>query len=381
MRLAVCGLGKLGSCIAAALAEAGHEVIGVDPAIWRMPDEPGLADLLDSLDTPPTQTADYTQIAGCEASLIVVPTPSRPDGSFASEYVLDAVRSIVHATRNTNHLIIVCSTVSPGTMAGVIRSAADRHRLAYWPSFIALGNVLADLAHPDLILIGAELPETHKAVAEIASTIAPDAPIAMLTLTEAEIVKIGVNSFITMKATWANLIAEACEGAGADPHAVLDTIGGDSRIGRKFLRPGGPVGGPCLPRDSKALARFLAENDVPTSVPTAVQRAIEHDTTRAIARLLPYRHVAVLGLSYKPDTAITDNSYGLAVAYGLHVAGVDVVCHDPKAKPVGIPMAITPEAAVYSAHAVLIATPHEMYRGLDLGDRVVIDPWGMAKAG
>ena len=292
MKLSVVGLGKLGAPLAAALASRGHSVVGVDlvPATVKAINagrapvvEPGLQDLLDVTDGRLRATADIADaVANSEVTFILVPTPSGPDGGFVLDYVLPALEQVgaAAAAKGERHLVVITSTVMPGSTDGPIREALERSSgltvgegigLCYSPEFIALGSVVRDLLHPDLILVGESDPESGQKLGDLMSSVVlTEPPVQRMNLVNAELAKISVNTFVTTKISYANMLAEMCEQLpDADVDAVTAAIGLDSRIGSKYLKGATPYGGPCFPRDNVALSRLARSLGVTADIAEA----------------------------------------------------------------------------------------------------------------
>ena len=380
---AVVGIGKLGSVLAAHLAAAGHMValVDADPKatdrFFGPHAEPGLDELI--------SLGRFSREAGHnpEMVFVVVSTPSKDDDNFDDANVVKAVQQIGEEVRASNHTptVVIVSTLTPGTMEGSVKpalnDAAGREvPLAYSPQFIALGSIVRDMATPDLLLIGAEDDKTASRVEQVMGTFVRAQHVARLSLTEAEIAKLAVNCMVTTKISWANTIAEACAQVGADPTEVLKAVGSDHRIGSAYLRPGGPYGGPCFPRDNRAMAVWLDRIDAPVDLPIAADRVNRQVVKRIFDVLRTYRSVAILGLSYKPGTPEWTESLGIEVAEML--AGWDpdikIVGHDPQARPPHIALAGSAREAIEQAEVVLIATPWRAYETLEI-DKDVLDPW------
>ncbi|MGH7068095.1 MAG: nucleotide sugar dehydrogenase, partial [Acetobacteraceae bacterium] len=259
MDLAVIGLGKLGAPLAAVLASVGHRVIGVDVnptfvealnAGHAPVNEPGLQQAIEKAGSRLSATTDFNAaIRNTDVSFVIVPTPSGPDGIFTNRWVLDAVREIGGARRQSDryHVVTITSTVMPGSTGGPIRAALEEASgrivgetvgLAYNPEFIALGSVVSDLLHPDMVLIGESDPRAGSVLETLYRSIVGEAkPIQRMNWVNAEIAKISVNTFVTTKISYANMLAELCEKLpGADVEVVTEALGKDSRIGPKYLK-------------------------------------------------------------------------------------------------------------------------------------------------
>jgi UDPglucose 6-dehydrogenase len=418
MRISVIGLGRLGSPLAAVLAAAGHRVVGVDPdprpvrAIneGRAPvHEPGLQATVDTATGRLSATeslADATREA--DVSFIVVPTPSEADGRFSNAYVIEAVKGIGEALRQRpghRHLVVVTSTVMPGATGGPIREALERSSgllvgttigLCYSPEFIALGSVVHDILNADLLLVGESDPASGLQLAEILAGVARGSPpVIRMSLVDAELAKLAVNTFVTTKISYANMLSEICDGLpGSNINAVTAAVGLDSRIGGKYLRAATPYGGPCFPRDNVAIAR-LAQDVGTTADIAAATQAINGRQVGRLAGIVSSRcpqgsTIGMLGLSYKPDTPVVVESAGLTLAAELARRGYRVVVHDPIA--MANAEAILGDTVSYAASAkeclsgaaVLITTAWPAYSSLTAADfpggqprPLVVDCWGL----
>src|SRR5437870_11792169 len=249
-RVSVFGLGKLGACIAATLAERGFDVLGVDidPEKVRrvnegLPpvEEPLLAETIAAGRGRLKATLDHREAAATDASFFIPPSPSLPDGSFSNEYLLRAMQPIATAVRERGkkgHLFVCNSTTTPGAMDRVLIPMLERELdgvcgrdfgVCYNPEFIALGNVIHGLLEPDLVLIGESDPESGAALAELYKKYNRNAPrIARMSISSAELAKLSVNSYITMKISFTNQLRMISDQfPKANIHAILEAIGSD----------------------------------------------------------------------------------------------------------------------------------------------------------
>src|SRR6266542_4194827 len=223
MRIAVVGLGKLGAPLAAVLASKGNEVLGIDvnPEVVRLVNdgrapvqEPGLQDLVTASRERLTATTDLTAAAGAEATILLVPTPSDERGAFSNEYVLASVEEVGRglAAGDDYHVIVVASTVMPGSCDAELRPAlerASRRRVGatlgfcYSPEFIALGSVIRDLLEPDMVLIGESDPRAGDVLELLYGGVCENnPPFRRMSLVNAELTKIAVNTYVTMKISY-----------------------------------------------------------------------------------------------------------------------------------------------------------------------------------
>lgn len=412
-RISVVGLGKLGSCMAACFAARGFRVVGVDVNprplealnAGRAPvPEPDLEATIQAGRPRLRAIQDLEEaVLATDATFIVVPTPSVGEGGFSLEHVLAAGASIGRALakKSTYHLVVLTSTVLPGSMEHGLQRVLETTSgkrcgtgfgLCYNPEFIALGSVVHDLLHPDFYLVGESDAEAGNLLAEILQQACDnDPPIARLNFVNAELAKIALNTYVTMKITFANLLAETCERLpGADVDAVTGALGLDSRIGPKYLKGGAAYGGPCFPRDNIAFGHFLDSLGLSSRFPRVVHEENLHHIDRLARRAL--RHlknrpgrVAVLGLSYKPGTPVLDASPGIEIARTLAAAAVKVVVHDPLAlegarKILGASVEYADELdeAVKGARCIILVTPWPEFTSLPAGSAarpLVIDAW------
>jgi UDPglucose 6-dehydrogenase len=395
MDICVVGLGKLGSPLAAVLASKGHNVIGVDLNAYfvdalnagRAPVvEPQLQELIDASKGRLKATRDYAEaIPHTDISFIIVPTPSDETGMFTNRFVLDAVRAIGAALKTTDryHVVNITSTVMPGSTEGEIRQALEEASgrtvgqdvgLTYNPEFIALGSVVRNMLYPDMILLG-EFDKRSGDVLEAVykSSTNNDPPIQRMSLVNAELTKISVNTYVTTKISFANMLAEMCEKLpGADVQVVTQALGKDSRIGSKYLQGALGFGGPCFPRDNVAFGKLAAKIGARADIAIAAD-AINHHQIGRITALVRHsldasREVAVLGMSYKPDTPVVEESQGVMIARDLAAQGFSVVVYDPLAMEGArwalkdsVRYAQTLEDAVANASTLIIATPSREY--------------------
>jgi UDPglucose 6-dehydrogenase len=357
MLVAVVGLGKLGAPLAAVLASKGNDVLGIDvnPEVVRLVnegrapvEEPGLQTLVSASHERLRATTDVQAAADAQMSILLVPTPSDERGAFTNDYVLAAVEKVGEGlTRHDDyHVVVVGSTVMPGSSDREIRpvlerasgrGVGDRLGLCYSPEFIALGNVIRDMLGPDMVLIGESDPRAGDAVERLyAGVCENDPPFRRMSLVNAELTKIAVNTYVTMKISYANSLADICERLpGADVDAVTDAVGLDTRIGQKYLRGAIAYGGPCFPRDNRAfavLARDVGAEPLLAEATAAVNLAQTERLVRIVqSRLRRGQSVGILGLAYKPDTGVVEESPGIALAKRLADAGHEVNVYDPVA--------------------------------------------------
>ena len=357
MNISVVGLGKLGLCTAACFASQGHQVFGFDSdrnllkelRAHHCPiDETDLADILEKV-WPSFSVCDGIDeaIAFSEVTLIIVPTPSSSKGRFINDFVLEVLRSICPSLQKKNcfHIVGVVSTVMPGAseqeFVPLLESLTGKKcgsdfGFVYNPEFIALGSVVRNFLNPDLVLIGTSDPCSGNTVKSLYESTCLNKPhVSIMNLINAEITKISLNCFVTMKISFANALASICERLpGADIDAVTTAIGADTRLGSKYLKAGLGFGGPCFPRDNLAFQAFADEFGMQASLAKAVVEINNMVTARLFAKVRTFSSdgkVALLGMSYKADTHIIEESQSVLLASRLSEAGYNVTVTDPKA--------------------------------------------------
>lgn len=353
--VSVCGLGKLGACMAATLAARGFSVVGVDidPEKIRtvnagLPpvDEPLLAKTIKEGRERLRATDDASETVATDASFFIPPSPSLPDGSFSTEYLLKAMQPVAKAIRaagKKGHIFVCSSTTTPGAVDSVLIPMLEKETgwkcgsdfgVCYNPEFIALGNVINGLLEPDMVLIGESDPISGDALEELYRKYTRNkCRIARMSIISAELTKISVNSYITMKISFTNQLRMIAEQfPKADINTILDAIGTDTRIGNKYLRAGLSYGGPCFPRDNRLLAYTARETGLQAPLAEAsdqVNELTKSNLLQKVTGLAPAgATVLVLGMSYKPDTYITEESAGLHLAQNLKRHGYRVLVHD-----------------------------------------------------
>jgi UDPglucose 6-dehydrogenase len=354
--VSVVGLGKLGAPMAAAIASRGLHVIGVDvdaakvealnhnrPPVF----EPGLAQLIHTSSGRLSATQNVADaVRDSDATFVVVATPSESAGGFSLKYVLPLCEAIGRALRSKPdfHLVVMTSTVMPGSTGGPVLSALERASgkqvgsgfgLCYNPEFIALGSVIRDFLNPDFLLIGESDPRTGALLESFYRQVCENKPaVARMNFVNAEITKIAVNTYITTKISFANMMARICEQLpGADVDVVTSTLGLDRRIGGKYLKGAISYGGPCFPRDNLALAALADQLGAPGEMARVThkfnQSQISWLADLAQRFAAPGESVGILGLTYKTNTDVVEQAAGLLLAEELSGRGVSVAVSDP----------------------------------------------------
>jgi len=400
MRVSVIGLGKLGLPMAGIFAAAGYPTIGVDQnrrlidalSEGECPiEEPGLPELLKKAGSNLKVTDTYPHaILDSDVSFIIVPTPSGGDHRFKNDYVVAALEKIALILRGKRdyHLIVVTSTVMPGSCADVFKPLIEEKSgrrvgedvgLCYSPEFIALGNVIDGMRNPDAVLIG----ESDRKAGDILQgiyrvTCGNKPPIVRMDWLNAEIAKLALNVFITTKISLANTFAEVCQAIpGGDVDKVTDFIGLDSRIGRKYLRGGLGFSGPCFPRDVRAFATLAKAFGVSCPIQKAVHSFNRWHNRFVFDRIMERfkgKAVTILGLTYKPHTPVVEESPSLDLVRWFRERSVYVSVYDPEGMDNArlvlgeddddIYYAVSMHDALICSDMCVIATPWPEFRGL-----------------
>jgi UDPglucose 6-dehydrogenase len=416
MRLSIIGLGKLGAPMAGVMAEKGNTVIGVDLGSAPIKlinggevlvDEPGLAELIARNRNRLSATnVLHEAVEETEVTFIIVPTPSEADGAFSLRHVLGAAESIGRVLRNkpSYHVVVLSSTVMPGSTGEKVLPVLERASgkrcgtdfgLCYNPEFVSLGSVISDMLHPDIVLIGEYDQRCGDILTDLYRGVCENQPvISRMSFVNAELTKLAVNTFVTTKISYANMLAQVCETLpGADVDVVTAALGSDSRVGHKYLKGALGYGGPCFPRDNVAFSAMARQRGVPATLAEATE-ALNRCQKPRLANIILKRLrnddvVGIAGLSYKPETNVVEESPGLAVAASLLSEGVAVVVYDPVAIENARPhlagrvtFADSLEQCLARANILVITTPWEQFKGispLDLnyanGLPIVIDCW------
>lgn len=402
--LSVIGLGKLGMPFLAVLASAGYRVIGTDVSLQNAQAmlcadaeiiEPQLQAYLKEHGKNITLTAAAKHaVLASEISFVIVPTPSQKNGSFSLKYIFQVCRTIGQAlkTKNTRHTIVIVSTVSPKSMEKIqkmIETISGKKMgkdfgLCYSPEFIALGQVIQDLTDPDFILIGESDSQSGLLVEETRLHMCQDKGISVhrTRFINAEIAKLAINTYLTTKITFGNMIARIAEKTpGASAQEIVDIVGSDVRIGKAYLKGGLAYGGPCFPRDNNALSHFLKEQKVPMTLPAQIHKLniSQNDYLFQLVKKHITKHsvIGVLGLSYKPQTGVLDESPGHILSRLLKKSHLNVVAFDPSSQEGSL------EGVLGKSTIIVIATPWAEFSRIDFDQystvNLIIDCWDIMK--
>lgn len=402
--------------MAAAFASRGFEVIGVDVNQHSVDlvnegkapvQETNLEDLISANKHRIRATASHEDaVLHSDISFIIVPTPSDEKGSFSLQYAAWAFREMgkALAKKSGYHNIVLTSTVLPGATRQALLPILERESgkkagrdfgLCYSPEFIALGSIIRDFLNPDFTLVGEFDDKCGGHLEEIYSRVMTNgAPCARMSLENAELTKISVNTFVTTKITFANMLAEICEKLpGGNVDVVTNALGLDTRIGHKYLTGAIGYGGPCFPRDNVALTYIAKELGIEADIAKTTDSMNRSMAAKIVQKIRPMIRegatVAILGLAYKPFSHVTEESQGLFIAQTLSKAGARVVAFDPLAGEMAlgelqgqIVILNSVEECLKQAEAVLITTPDPVFKDLtaenfrnERAEVLVVDFW------
>lgn len=398
MNVVMIGAGYVGLVSGACFAEFGARVTCVDKDTDKINAlqqgkipiyEPGL-DALVERNREAGRLAFTTELAKpvSEADLIfiAVGTPTRRGDGYADlKYVYAAAEEIAGYLQGYT-VIVDKSTVPVGTAREVQRVVKKTNPgadfdVASNPEFLREGSAITDFMRPDRVVLGVE---SEKAEALLRELYRPlnliEAPILVTDLESAEITKYAANAFLATKISFINEISQLCEKTGADVHAVARGMGLDGRIGRKFLHAGPGYGGSCFPKDTVALIRMAQEYGVSSRIVESVVEVNASQKARMVSKVkealggsVADKNIAVLGLTFKPETDDMRDAPSLAILPALADRGANIIAHDPEGMaearhhlPAAISYGESIDATVQNADAVILMTEWNQYRGLDL---------------
>ncbi|MDE2434672.1 MAG: UDP-glucose/GDP-mannose dehydrogenase family protein [Sphingomonadales bacterium] len=402
MKIAMVGSGYVGLVSGACFADFGHDVVCIDKDPAKIESlqkgvmpiyEPGLAELVSSNVKAGrlTFTTDLSEgIDGAAAIFIAVGTPSRRGDGHADLSFVYAVAQEVGENLKTPAVIVTKSTVPVGTgdeVERILREANPgvQFAVASNPEFLREGAAIGDFKRPDRIVIGTEDEWARHVMTEVYRPLFLNkAPLLFTSRRSSELIKYAANAFLAVKITFINEMADLCEKVGADVQDISRGIGMDGRIGAKFLHAGPGYGGSCFPKDTLALLKTAEDYEAPTRIVEAVvkvndarKRAMGRKVIEALGGADDARgkKVALLGLTFKPNTDDMRDAPSIAIAQALVDVGVVVAAYDPEGMELAQPlmpdvaMQTNAYAAIEDADAVVIVTEWDAFRALDL-DRV-----------
>lgn len=344
--IGVIGLGKLGSCFAASFAYRGFNVLGLDinqNIVEKINNqqapflEPNLQELILESGKRLRATNNIEEFFNfSDIYFIIVPTPSKKDGSFSNEFVKKAIAPLLQQLKKENKfkIFVITSTVSPLSIKKEIIPFIEKESskkfnkhftVIYNPTFIAIGDIIKGILEPDLVLIGENNKKAGDIIENIWRKVCLNKPyFGRMSIVSAEITKIAINSYITTKISFANMLGNICEQIeDADIDKITQAMGADRRIGPHYLRYGTAYGGPCFPRDNKAFAKFALDFGIDAKISKAAHQINEFQTEflvdkiNKILREKKIDSLTIIGLAYKPRTYLVEESASIKLIYKL----------------------------------------------------------------
>ena len=397
MKVIMIGAGYVGLVSGTCFAEFGANVTCIDVMQEKIDAlnkgdipiyEPGLNELIKNNITAGRlsfSTSMAELVPQADIIFIAVGTPTRRgDGHADLTFVYDAAKDISKYLDGYT-VIVNKSTVPVGTARQVSRIISEINpeadfSVASNPEFLREGAAISDFMRPDRVILGIQDTRSEKMLRELYRPInLIEAPILVTNWESAELTKYASNAFLATKISFINEIANLCESVGADVHSVAKGMGLDGRIGKKFLHPGPGYGGSCFPKDTLALIRIAQENDVPSRIIESVVEVNAAQKARMVKKIknslgeLSGKVIAVLGLTFKPETDDMRDSPSLSIIPPLLDKGAIIKAHDPqgifeakKELPKGVDYMDSALKAIIGADALVIMTEWNEYRSLDL---------------
>ena len=397
MKIAMVGSGYVGLVSGACFADFGHEVVCIDKDQSKidrlhagiMPIyEPGLEALVES-NVKSGRLSFTTSLAegikGADAIFIAVGTPSRRGDGHADLTFVYAVAQEVGENLVNDAVVVTKSTVPVGTgdeVERIIAETGTKHRVSVVsnPEFLREGSAINDFMRPDRVVIGADTERARAVMKQLYRVLyLIETPIVFTSLETSEMIKYAANTFLATKITFINEVADLCERVGADVHDVARGIGLDGRIGRKFLHPGPGYGGSCFPKDTLALVRTARDYGTPLKIVEAVVAINDERKRRMAEKIIGHcggsvagLTIAVLGLTFKPNTDDMRDSPSLEIVPALQRAGATIRAFDPEgmaeARHLFEDVVFCPGAyeTMEGADALAILTEWNEFRALDL---------------
>jgi len=415
--ISVIGLGKLGSCFAACFAYRGFNVLGLEINEKIVNDinnhiapflEPGLQELIDKTKNKLKATTNPKEVFNfADIFFIIVPTPSKKDGSFSNEYIKRAIKPLVEELKNSKQfkIFVITSTVSPLSIQKEIIPFIEKNyskkfnkdfTVIYNPTFIAIGDIIKGILEPDLVLIGENNKKAGDVIENIWGKVCLNKPyIGRMSIVSAEITKIAINSYITTKISFANMLGNICERIpGAEIDKITSAMGADKRIGKYYLKYGPAYGGPCFPRDNKAFSHFAkTQAKIDALIPISAHKINEFQTKFQKEKILKIikenkiNSLSILGLAYKTKTYVIEESASIKLINELlKNKNLKITVYDP------INLAIEETRKVFGNKLnyaknlneatknklIILMLPYEEFKKVKkLKNKIIIDLWRM----
>ncbi len=420
-KISVIGLGKLGSCFSACFAYRGFKVLGCDINqeivnsinIHKAPFyEKNLQELIDKSYKNLKATTNFTEAYNfSDIYFFIVPTPSNKDGSFSNEFLKKALLPFAQNLNKDKKfkIFVITSTVSPLSIQKEIIPFIEKtsskkfnknFTVVYNPTFIAIGDIIKGILEPDLVLIGENHKPSGEVISKIWKKVCLNKPfISRMSIVSAEITKIAINSYLTIKISFANMLGNICEKIeGAEIDKITEAMGKDKRINPYYLKYGTAYGGPCFPRDNKAFNHFAKSVGISALIPLAAHKTNEfqtkflRDKILKIVKKYKINNISILGLSYKPGAYIIEESASINLIKELlkQNKNLKITVYDPLEINITETQKVFKDRLNYAKSLaesllnklILIMTPDEYFQRINrnkLKDKILIDCWRKIK--
>jgi UDPglucose 6-dehydrogenase len=397
-KISLIGLGKLGLPLLSTFGKHGQKIIGVDVDVNKINTlknnelpfhETNLKEYLIS----GRENIEYSDnfeniINNTDVSIILVNTPSNEKGEFSNKYIYDAVNNICEKLKNSKNedfLFIISSTVMPGSHDEIIkiiesntgRKLNQGFGVVYIPDLVALGCVIKDFENPDVIIMG-ESDSKYGDIAEkiYSKILKNNPPIVRMSLVEAEITKVSLNAYITMKISFANFIGNISEKFNTNPHNITKALGYDKRISPYYIKSGLSFGGTCFPRDTWAFIKMSENIGLDAIHIKAIQKINEEQNALLYNKVKSYtgKKIGIYGLSFKPNTYVTTESPGNILYERLLSENYNVFFYD---KLIVSQYTNKLDSFINDSDIIVITHITKDFEGVNLKNKIIINPWGV----
>lgn len=393
-KISLIGLGKLGLPLLSTFANNGQKIIGIDV-------DKNKIDILKTGELPFYETNlkeyliggrdnveysdDFNEIIDkTDVAIILVNTPSDSNGEFSNIYIYNALDDICKALKDSNKedfLFIISSTVMPGSHDKIIekieqvsgRTLNKDFGVVYVPDLVALGSVIKDFENPDVLILGESDPRYGIIALNIYSKIFKnDPPMVRMSLIEAEISKVSLNAFITMKISFANFLGNLAERLNADPHKITKALGSDKRISPYYFKSGLAFGGTCFPRDTWAFIKLSENLGLDAAHIKATQKINQEQNEFLYEKVKNYKDkkIGIYGLTFKPNTYVTVESPGNILYQRLLQENYNVVFYDD------LIVSIYKNLQILIDDCDVIVLAHQVKEAINIENKIIINPWG-----
>ncbi len=345
--ITVVGIGRMGLCFALALENAGFNVLGLDIVEDYVENlnskefdspEPIVNEYLRKSDNFKATTSLEDAISYSDMIFVMLRTGNLSNGKYDHCYVEKFLEDLEKIGKQSSSKdIVICSNVSPGYCDEIQRRFRGfGYLFSFNPEWIAQGRIIHDFENPDIVVIGEANPDSGDRIERVHKTMCNSDPkICKMDRISAELVKIGLNSFLTVKVAYANLLGDMAIQSGVDPAPILDAIGSDSRICDKYLKYGFGYGGPCFPRDTQAFSYYGKHVGLDPNIIESVMKANDNHTDFQVERFMKVhdksRQLVINSVTYKKGTIILEESQQLKVAVKLAESGYKVKINESSA--------------------------------------------------